>query len=280
MRPMIDLNSYYVMVLNHDPSISVIDPVVSLTGMTSLYATVMLERVPADWTKSSDEKRLYVSMPRAGKVAVVDTDSFRAIANVPAGANPTRPLLQSDGRYLWVGDDSEDSADSGVTVVDTVKLEAAANIPTGRGHHEIAFSVGDQYAFVTNRKDGTVSVIEVSSLKKVKDFQTGPVPLSIARSSLSQAIYVADGRAGTVTVIDPATLEVKTRVTVKAGLGPMRFSPDGRFGLVVNTAENAVHVIDAAENRLAHTIALPGQPYQVAFTRAFAYVRLLDSARV
>ena len=38
---------------------------------------------------------------------------------------------------------------------------------------------------------------------------------------------------------------------------------------------NVVHVIDAADNRLAHTIKVDGQPYQVAFTQAFAYVRQL-----
>ena len=32
MRPMIDLNSYYVLVLNRDASISIIDPVVGITG--------------------------------------------------------------------------------------------------------------------------------------------------------------------------------------------------------------------------------------------------------
>jgi YVTN family beta-propeller protein len=280
VRPMIDLNSYYLLVLNRDPSISVIDPVVSMTGMTSLYATAVLERSPADWTKSRDEKRVYISMPGAGKVAVVDTDSFGVAANVAAGRSPTRVVLQSDARYLWVGDDSDDPAESGVTVVDTVKLEAAARIRTGSGHHEIAFSAGDRYAFVTNRKEGTVSVVDVARLEKVKDLSTGPVPLAIAYSPLSRAVYVADGRDGTITVVDGSSLSVVARVTAKPGLGPMRFSPDGRFGFVVNTTESAVHVIDAAENRLVHTIPLGGQPYQVTFTRAFAYVRLLDSEKV
>jgi hypothetical protein len=39
-------------------------------------------------------------------------------------------------------------------------------------------------------------------------------------------------------------------------------------------------VVDTSLNRLAHTIPARGKPYQVAFTRAFAYLRLLDSERV
>lgn len=34
MRPMIDLNSYFILVLNQDPTISVIDPIVGITGRT------------------------------------------------------------------------------------------------------------------------------------------------------------------------------------------------------------------------------------------------------
>jgi len=279
IRPMIDLNGYYLLVLNHDPSISVIDPVVSMTGMTSLYATAVLDGSPADWTRSGDGKRLYVSMPGAGKVAVVDTDTFRVAANVAAGRAPTRVLLQPDGRYLWVGDDSDGTGEGGAVVIDTVKLETAARLPTGSGHHEIAFAE-NRYAFVTNRKQGTVSVVDVALLKKVKDLATGPAPLAIAWSPLSRQIYVADGKEGTVAVIDTQALSIVGRIALRPGLGPMRFSPDGRFGFVVNTSQNAVHVVDAADNQLLHTIPMPGQPYQVAFTRAFAYVRLLDSENV
>ena len=278
VRPMIDLNSYYLLVLNQDPSLSVIDPIVSMTGKTSLYATVPLQRPAADWIQGRDTKWLYVSMPQAGAVAVVDTETFKVKTNVPAGREPTRVALQRDGRYLWVGDDAPEAGESGVTVIDTETHASVAHIPTGRGHHEIAFSSGDRYAFVNNRNEGTVSVIDVGRLAKHKeDLPTGPLPIAVASSPLSQMIYVADGKEGTITVIDGARLAVITRMQARPGLGPLRFSPDGRWGFGVNPAEHAVYVIDAAENRIVHTIAVDGAPYQVAFTRAFAYVRLLDS---
>jgi YVTN family beta-propeller protein len=280
IRPMIDLNSYYLLVLNRDPSISVIDPIVGMTGKTSLYATLLLERPGADWIKSHDERTLFVSMPRAGKVAVVDAQAFEVTANVEAGKEPTRVALQPDGRYLWVGNDARDADESGVTVIDTASHSVVARLITGRGHHELAFTPDDHYAFVSNRLEGTVSVIEIARLKKVKDLKTGEVPISLAFSPLSQVLYVADGKEGEIVAIDGERLEEIARIAAKPGLGPMRFTQDGRWGFVVNTAEHAVHVIDAAENRLAHTIPVGGKPYQVTFTRAFAYVRLLDSERV
>jgi YVTN family beta-propeller protein len=279
LRPLVDLNSYYLLVLNQDPSISVVDPLVGMTGKTSLYATILLPSPGADWAKGRDERRFFVSMPRARQVAVVDAQRFRVEARIDAGEAPNRVAVQPDGRYVWVGDDAR-GGPGGVTVIDAETLKVAARIRTGRGHHEIAFSGDDRRAFVTNRADGTVSVIDVARLAKLKDVRTGGVPISIATSPLSGAVHVADGKSGRITVLDPGTGEPRATIEARPGLGPMRFSPDGRWGFVVNPAERAVHVVDAADHRLAHTLAVGGEPYQVTFTRAYAYLRLLDSERV
>ena len=280
IRPVADLNSYFLLVLNGDSSISVIDPMVSMTGRTSLYASVLLPRPGADWVRTRNQKRLFVSMPLAGQVAAVDTESFKLIESMAAGGAPTRLALQPDQRYLWVGNDSRKPGESGVTVLDAVALKPVVTIPTGRGHHEIAFSADSRQAFVTNRDDGTITVIDVARLEKVKELRVGSAPISLAFSPLSGFIYVADGKEGRVVVVDPATLSIVARIAAKPGLGPMRFSDDGRWGFVVNSTEHAVHVIDASRNQVVQTVPLAGKPYQVTFSRAFAYLRLLDSEKV
>jgi YVTN family beta-propeller protein len=280
VQPVIDLNSQYLLVLNRDNSISVIDPKVGITGITNLLGQINLKQPGADWIKTGDEKRMFVSMPLAGQVALVDTDTFKVAANLDAGTQPMRVELQGDGRYLWVGNNAPAAGDSGVTVIDADALKWAAFIPTGRGHHEIAFSDGDRYAFVSNRDDGTVSVIDVQSLKKVKDLKTGPRPIALALSPLSKALYVADSQDGSVAVIDPATLEIEARIEAGPGLGPLRFSQDGRWGMAVNSADSTVAVIDAATNRVVHTIEVGDRPYQVTFTESFAYIRSLGSGDV
>ena len=60
----------------------------------------------------------------------------------------------------------------------------------------------------------------------------------------------------------------------------MRFSEDGRWGVVVNPAANEVYVIDAASGQLAHTVSVAGKPYKVSMSPSFAYVRALESERV
>ena len=280
MRPMIDLNSYYVMVLNQDATISVIDPVVGITGITSLYASIPLKRPGADWTKTSDEKTMFVSMPRAGEVAVVNLDTFKVTKNIAAGAMPMRMTLQPDEKYLWVGNDAESGKTGGVTVIETVSGTIVKSIETGAGHHEISFSDDSKTAFVSNRESGTVSIIDIGSLDTVTNISTGPAPISIAYSSLSKAAYVADGRNGIVTVIDVERREVVSRIDAKPGLGPMRFSEDGRWGILVNPQVDETYVIDAATDEIAHTIPIEGKPFAVSVTATFAYIRVLDSEQV
>ena len=280
IRPLLDLNSYFILVMNRDPSISVIDPITGITGITKLYAQINLEGSGADWTKTENEKWLFVTMPSEDQIAVVDTNAFKVTDNVGAGVNPVRIARQPDGQYLWVGNDAETAEDSGVTVIEVESLAVARRIPTGPGHHEIAFSADSRHAFVTNRAGGTVSVIDVASLEKVADVTTGPKPIALDYSAHSRTLYVADGENGEITVIDGASLEVAARIETEPGLGPVRFSQDGRWAVAINPNADLAHVIDASSNRVAHSLEMEDRPYQVAFSRSFAYVRSLGSERV
>jgi len=280
IQPMIDLNGYFVLVLNQEPSIYVIDPFVGITGRTNLYASIPLREPGTDWAKSRDEKRFYVTQSNSGNVAVVDAESFKLMTEVAAGKNPVRIALQPDGRILWVGNDGKKGGEGGVTAIDSTTLKTLATIPTGKGHHELAFSPDSRFVYATNRAEGTVSVIDVRERKKVRDVKTGPQPISLDYSSSAGALYVADGQEGTVSVLDGRSHEVTATIRARPGLGPIRFTADGRWGLVLNSREDAVHILDASTNRIAHTVPVGEEPYQMTLTRSFAHVRCLGSERV
>ncbi|WP_238996050.1 cytochrome D1 domain-containing protein [Azotobacter chroococcum] len=280
VRPLLDLTSYYLLILNQDPSITVVDPLTSVGGVTSMFTRIPLRRPPMDWVSSPAERRLYVSLPEAGEVAVIDAERFQVLASIPAGRQPVRLALQPDGRYLWVGNDAPGEAGSGVTVIDTRSLKPVLQADTGRGHHEIAFSADSRHAFVSSREAGTLTVFDVASLERIREIRSGPQPLGVALSPLSGAVYVSDGEAGTLSVIDAASLEMRKTIPVGRGIGPLAFAPDGRHGFVLNTADNTVTVIDAASDEVLHRLEVAAEPYQIAFTRAFAYVRGLASPKV
>lgn len=279
-RPLLDLNSYFLLVLNKDASLTVIDPTVSVGGVTSTLARIELPGRPMDWVASGDDKQVFVSMPERGQVAVVDTETFRQVATLEAGEQPLRVALQPDQRRLWVGNNSDDPARGGVTVIDVPSRSTLKSFATGSGHHEIAFSADSRHAFVSNRDGGTLSIIDTAEMRLVKTLEVGPHPLSVAYSALSQAVYVVDGREGSVRVIDARSHQLRHQVQAEPGLGPMRFSSDGRYGIVLNTLENQALVIDASNDRLIHRIPVAAEPYQLTFTKGYAYVRGLASPRV
>ncbi|MGF6207756.1 YncE family protein [Pseudomonas frederiksbergensis] len=279
-RPLLDLNSYFLLVMNRDASVSVVDPSVSVGGITSTMARIDLKQPPMDWVTTKDNKRVFISMPTAGEVAVLDSGQFKLFDSVAAGNNPVRLALQPDERLLWVGNNAQTAEQSGVTVIDSRSLKPLKHLATGRGHHEIAFSKDSRHAFVSNRDDGTLSIIDIASLTISQQLKTGAHPLSVAYSPLSGAVYVADGQDGTVTVVDTASLAVRRVIKLSQGLGPMGFSADGRFGVVLNTLENRAEIIDAANDSQIHSIDVSAEPYQVVFTKAYAYVRGLASAKV
>lgn len=272
-RPDVDLNAYYLLVLNQESNISVIDPLLGF-GSSKLLTLVMLKSSGEDWAQKSSEEKLFVSMPLVNQVAVVDTSTWKVITNIDTGAKPTRLRLQPDGKYLWVGEAS------GVTVIDTATLKVVARITTGKGHHELDFSNDNRFAFISNQDDGTLSVIDIGKLAKVKDLKTGTSTTSVTYSSLANALYVVDAADGSITVADTRSQQIATRIQTKPGIRSVRFAPGGRWGLITNPAANVVYVLDSSTNRLAHTISVDKGPDQIAFTDTFAYVRSIGSNEV
>lgn len=265
-RTELDLISFYVVILNTDPTLTVVDPRFGY-GDTRLLALIQLESPGEDWALSSDGTRLFVSMPDVNKIAAVDTASWKVIGSVSNVSHAGQLALQPDGSYLWVSDDA------GVTVVSTGDLKTSARIPTGRGYHHVAFSSDSSFAFVTNPTDGTVSVVDVRTLSKVKDIRVGKNPTWIAFSDLAKAAYVSNEGDGSIFAIDGKEHSILARMVTAPGLGQIRFAPGGRFALAVNPANDHVYVVDASSNRIVQQGKLDKGPDQIAFTNKQAHIR-------
>lgn len=279
-RPAVDLNTYHVLTLDRDASISVIDPLLGFGG-SKLLALVRLDSPGHDWVLSRDGKRLFVSLPLTNHVAVVDTSTWKVIASIPVGAvglRPGRLRLQADGKYLWVVVDGGTSRDGrgGVTVVDAGALTIAARIDTGSGPHDIALGRDDRFVFVTSRGAGSLTVIDVRALAAVRTVKLAQ-PVSVAYSAVAEAAYVADAADGAIVVVDARRHEVRERIPVGAGMTSVRFAPGDRFGFVVDPPRDTVHIFDAATNHVVHAVDVPTAPDVVTFSEAFAYVRSTES---
>ncbi|HEV7892338.1 MAG TPA: cytochrome D1 domain-containing protein [Pyrinomonadaceae bacterium] len=276
-RPDVDLNSFYLLTLNQEPNISVIDPLLGFGG-SKLVTLVMLKSPGEDWAITSDQERLFVSMPDSNQVAVVDTNTWKVVTSIDTGARPVRLALQPDEKYLWVGTD--EGAESGVTVIDTAAFKSVARVPTGAGHHEIALSGDNKFAYVTNGDAGTLSVVAVRNFSKVGEVKTGQRANAVAVSPLSKYAYVSDEAGGQVAVVDGPAAKLVSHIKADAGLGAVRFAPGGRYGFAPNPAGGVVYVFDASTNRVLHTLKIGKSPDQIAFTKEYAYVRSSGSLEV
>jgi DNA-binding beta-propeller fold protein YncE len=272
-RADIDLNAYYVLALNGDGTITVVDPIFGYGG-SKLLAYLELMGRGEDWRLQRDQKRLFVAMPEANRVAVVATATWKVTDNLDAGAKPARLALQPDEKYLWVG------REGGVTVIDAETLQITARIETGAGAHEIAFSDDDRYAFVSNERSGTLSVISVARLAPVKTLRTGRRPVSLVFSSLRKSVYVADAVDGTIAVVDGRKHELVTRIRARGGLSAVRFAPGDRWGFAISPAAGVAQVFDTSTNRIVQTASVGKRPDQVTFTARYAFVRQTGSETV
>jgi YVTN family beta-propeller protein len=272
-RPIVDLNSFFILGMNQDNTLSVIDPMVDVAGMTNLFAVILLQGAPQDWAMSEDQLRLFVTMPELSKVAQVDLDGFQVDANYEVSGQPGRIAIQPDGRYAWVGIESSNRGESGVAVIDVAGQNLVSQIPTGAGAHSLAFSPDSRNVYVTNSDAGTLTVIDTESLEILKDIPVGTRPVSVAVAPDSGMVYVADQESGAIAVVDGERLETTARMQADPGLAAVAVSPDGTWGFAANPQEEKVYVFETANQRITHAPPLKGAPDQISFTKNAAYLR-------
>lgn len=275
-RADIDLNNYLVLTLNHDNTVTFINPLVSFSK-TKLESLVTLPGTGADWVLSKKKELLYVTLPEQSAVVIIDTQTRKIVGQVSTGekTKPMRIQLQPDGRFLWVGLDGSPK----VAVIDTKTNKLATTIAVGDGLHNITFTPDSRFAYITNSVAGTVSAVDTNALSKVADVSVAKTPVAVAYSSASGLIYVASVNSETVSVIDPAKQQVVGNIQVGRGIVALRFEPKGRYAFAVNQVESTVSVIDASTNKLIGATPVTKEPDQVVFTEDYAYVRGLASEK-
>lgn len=278
-RPLLDLTGYYVISLDAEPSISILDPSVNFSGRSSLYKSIKLAGPGFDWIKTEDDTRLFVALRTANKVAAIDLQSLTAITDIAVEGRPTRLNLQPGQRLLWVGYGGQKDEPSGLTVIDTVSNQVVARFTLPVGHHEITFSEDGDEVFVTSRQVGTVTVIDSNSLKILHSIKVEGEPIALAYSSINELLWVVDAKGGRVLRYhrDATPRDV---IQLESGLGPSKLTPDGKFLFIVNPSQHRLFVLDITSGALRHSITVSGQPYDVMFSDQYAYVRTLSSEHV
>ena len=123
-----DLNIYYVLTLNDDATLSVVNPLFGF-GNSQLLTLVPLDSPGMDWALDAAGRKLYVSQPDAGIVSVVDTHTWTVERKIKMPGAPSRVALQPDDAVLWVSVGSRlGAAGPRVVAVETREQRVAASL--------------------------------------------------------------------------------------------------------------------------------------------------------
>jgi DNA-binding beta-propeller fold protein YncE len=267
-RASVDLNTYYVLTLNDDATISVVDPRFSFGG-SQLLSMVFLDARGEDWALAGDT--LFVSMPSANRLAAADMTTWRVRKKIDAGPHPRRVV--SDGSRLFV------TTDDGISIIDTSTLEVTKRIAIASPEDVV---LAGRYVVVASRGSltiidsrGEASRINVAALPRAST--AAPV---LAYSTAAQLIYLADPDTGRIAAIDPKSGKSVATVTARPGFTQLRFAPNGRHALLPNAARNVVEVLDAASNRIIQRASIAKAPDRVTFTDRLAFIQRRESETV
>lgn len=276
-KPEASLNAYFVLCLNRDNTMTVIDPVFGFGGSRLLHL-VQFESPAEDWVLSANQKYVYLSLPDSRKIVRVSTESWSIDASYALPGRPQALALDDGADTLWVG--CSDSPDSGVVAISCREGKVLATVPTGAGTHCLRFDRDHHRLYVTNRDVGTLSVIDTAQRRKLADLAVGQKPVSLAYSAFAQTLLVADQASGELTAVSAADQRVLARMATEPGLTQVVFAPDGRYAFAINPDKDQLTIVDAAANRIVQQCTVGSKPSQVCFTERLAYILHQDSETV
>jgi YVTN family beta-propeller protein len=275
--PDIDLNSFRLVLLNHDATVSFINPGVSVGG-SKLESLITLPGPGADMVLSKDNRFLFISIPERNIVALIDVPERKLVANIEmaSDAHPTRLAIDNGGTRAWIS-----LASGGIAVVDPADPGKVQFVKTGEGLHSFAFPADSLSAYVTDSGSNQVSIINVQSLQKIASVATGKTPVDIAYGPQRRALYVSNLNDNSLTVIDADTNRIADSIVTERGAIKVKFDEQGRFGVLLNGQSNRIGVLDSSSNRIvAQSDPDKGEPDQVMFSGSFAYVHELKSPKI
>ncbi|MFT4927143.1 MAG: YVTN family beta-propeller protein [Phenylobacterium sp.] len=278
-QPTLNLNTYYVMVMNNDASISVVDPLFHFGG-TNLLTMVPLSSPGFDWQMSEQENRLFVSLAKTKRLAVIDTMSFNKLAELPVSGTPGIVGLQPDGQYVWVAYSDDNGKTGGVEVFNSDTHQSVTRFELASGAHHLAFTPDNKSVFVANSSSNDVTVIDITRLAVVKTIKTAQQPSSIAYSSAADAMYITHSGDGKIVSINARTFSVNHRIDLDIGIEHLRFAPNGRHAVVANPVNDKVYIVDSLNDTVTKSGRVESGPDQINFSDTLAYIRHQNSGTI
>lgn len=168
----------------------------------------LLKRFPVVATPSHldyapDSGTVFVSLQDSNRLVAIDLRAMTVLWDKPVGKTPAG-VLWHDGKVL-VADMGTDH----IAQVDPKDGRVVAEIPTGRGAHQIFLSPDRKIIWVNNRAGGTTVSLDAKTLKEIRTYKIPGGPDDIAFAPDGK-LWITRRWAEKVAVLDPATGDYQT----------------------------------------------------------------------
>lgn len=270
-RAELDLNVYYVLTMNQDATIAVVDPLFGFGG-SKLLTMLSLNGPGYDWAINQNQDQVIVSVPSANQLALIDVAGWRVSSTSDQVSlnNPRDLFIQPDQQYLWVLDDD------GVAVFDLDSMQLHDRINTKAKPVSLEFSDDGVIAYLVTEK--SIDIIDLASLTTARSIKHQGGGVSIDYSSRANELYLRHHATGDIWALDGQSDKPDVMISSAPGIGSLRFSPDGRWGILVNTDKDNLSIIDVAKGRIVQSGTVASKPEYIAFSDNIAYIRHAGSS--
>ena len=278
----VDLNTFHVLAMNDDATISVVDPLFGFGGSKLLHMHTLPS--PAyDWIKTQSQRYVYASLPSTDQIVKLNTiDWSMEIQNdSKQWQQPLNITLQEKNNLLWA------ITKQGAAVF-TAKPFAFIEAFPFDNHVNTMVQSNDENKiyFLTQNKNTIQSEIYIIESKnistdrstnrpnqtKVKKVVLNTLATAMNYSSQAQALYLSSENNGDITVIDGKKDNIVTHIQSESGIINVQFPPKGRLGFIINTKNNKLSILDTASNSIVQSAIVESKPSRIEFSDSFAYI--------
>lgn len=272
-RPLVDLTGSYVVTLDQEPSLSILDPSVNFAGRSSLYRSVSLPAPATDWVATPDDRWLVVAVPSTKAVIVVETGDFTIAHRIDRPRRPSQVFMQPQSRLVWISEleDQAGGKEQGwLTAIDTATWSIVESFPVGEGLPLVTFAVDGPLVYAASRSARQLTVIDSRRTVVHRTLSLDFSPTGLTTTPSEPLLWVVDGKNGRIARFDADGHE-RDRLAVAQTMEWASLSPDGRWVVVATPPTGLTAIATTSPHRMV-SIPLSGKPRDLLWSDQFAYV--------
>ncbi len=161
---------------------------------------------------SPDQGTAYAANIMAGTVSVIDLRKAAKVADIAVGGFPEGLAITSDGRQLWVGDDSGPR----LRIIDLATRQTVDTLALDSAAFRVAISPDGKTAVTSNLATGTLNRFDVATRRSLPTIRVSGDPkamqVTLAFSRNGRRLYVAETMKDTIAEVDMDTGKVLRRL--------------------------------------------------------------------